>query len=164
MPLGGKSALSQLSLQPLFLIDHNLSHIFAKAFVSVGFNVTSVTDAFPGRRSVDDPEIISLLAQQGRQRAVWITADDDAQKVHAKYIIAKGISVLWVYRPPKTGLTGLQELQLLSLIIGKVATLVSVAHSPIYLKASLNVMKPKLEKLTSSLTSRKLIFKRIPLP
>lgn len=155
--------MSQLSLEPLYIIDHNLSYKFADVFIAVGFNVTSVMKAFPGRESVPDDEIIDWLAQRGRQNAVWVTADEEAQKVHAKLILAKDISVLWIWRP-KGGLTGLQELQLLSLVIEHVTALVGAAQNPIYLRASLHGRRPKLERIVSPLTSRRLIFRRIPLP
>lgn len=155
--------MSQLSLEPLYLIDHNLSYKFADVLVAVGFNVTSVTKAFPGRERVLDDEIIDWLAQRGRQNAVWITADEEAQKVHAKLIVAKYISVLWIWRP-KGGLTGLQELQLLSLVIEHVTVLVVAAQNPIYLRASLHGRRSKLERIVSPLTSKKLDYRPVLLP
>jgi len=140
-----------------------LSYKFADILVSVGYKVTSVREAFPGKERVPDEEIIDWLGKHGRQNAVWITADEEAQKVHAKLILAKNISVLWIWRP-KGGLTGLQELQLLSLIIEHVTALVAATRNPIYLRASLHGRRPKLERIVSPLTSRKLVFKRIPLP
>lgn len=154
--------MSQLNLEPLFLIDENLSPALARTFRDVGFNVTSVSEAFHGRGQVSDVEIIEWLGQQGRQNAVWVTADDNAQKAHAKLILASRISVLWILRP-HAGLTALQELILLSLIINDVNAWVLSSTAPVYFRASLNVRRPKLEQIISPLTSRRLEFKRIQL-
>ena len=133
-------------------------------FTAVGYNVTSVTDTFPGRNKVPDEEIIYWLGERGRQNAVWVTADVDAKRVHAKLILAANISVLCIFRPKKKGMTGLQELQLLSLVKEHVNALIAASQAPIYLQASLNGRRPKLERLVSPLTAPKLIFQRIPLP
>ena len=154
--------MSQLNLEPLYLIDENLSPALAHTFSNVGFNVTSVTEAFHGVGQVSDEQIIEWLGQQGRQNAVWVTADDDAQKAHAKLILASRISVLWILRP-RAGLTALQELTLLSLIIKDVTTWVLSSTVPVYFRASLNVRRARLEQIISPLTSRRLEFKRIPL-
>ena len=159
----GKSALSQLSLDPFYLIDHNLSPSFAPVFTALGYKVTSVKESFPNHVRVPDEEIIDWLAARGRQNAVWVTADEDAKKTHAKLILARGISVMWVFRPKK-GLSGLQELQLLSLVIEHVTDLVAATTNPIYLQASMNSRRPKLERLISDLSAPKLVFQRIPLP
>ena len=154
--------MSQLNLEPLYLIDENLSPSLAHTFGAVGFNVISVAEAFQGRGQVSDEQIIGWLGQQGQQNAVWVTADDDAQKAHAKLILASLISVLWILRP-RTGLTALQELKLLSLIISDVNAWVLASTNPVYFRASLNVRRPKLEQVISPLTSRRLEFKRIQL-
>ena len=155
--------MSQLSLDPFYLIDHNLSPSYAPVFTALGYKVTSVRESFPRRIRVPDEEIIDWLAARGRQNAVWVTADEDAKKTHAKLILARNISVMWIFRPKK-GLSGLQELQLLSLVIEHVTVLVAGTANPIYLQASLNGRRPKLEQLISDLAAPKLVFHRIPLP
>ena len=157
--------MAQLRLgQPFYLIDENLSHLYAKVFEALGFNITNVREAFAGRRKVKDEEIIPWLAKRGRHRAVWITQDIEASKTHAKLILAHSISILWIHSRKKHELTGLQELQLLSLVIEHVTRLVSSTNTPIYLWASLIGRRPKLDKLVSPLTSKKLEFKGIPIP
>ncbi len=165
MPLGGNNALSQLKLgQPFYLIDENLSHLYARVFEALGFNITSVREAFGGRRKVKDQELIPWLGKHRQHHAVWITQDVEASKTHAKLILAHNISVLWIRSRKKQELTGLQELQLLSLVIKHVTYLVSSANAPIYLWASLSGRRPKLDKLISPLTSKKLEFNRIRIP
>ncbi|MCH7745962.1 MAG: DUF5615 family PIN-like protein, partial [Chloroflexi bacterium] len=112
----GISQTQQLRSRPFFLIDHNLSHKLAQAFTDVGFDAMSVRGAFPDRSTVPDKEIIEWLSSSGQHNSIWVTADDDAQKAHAKLIMASNISVLWVNRP-RRGLSVLEELQLLSFVI-----------------------------------------------
>lgn len=149
----------QLRLKPLFIIDHNLSYALADALSACGFEVTSVIRVFPDKATVADEEIIDWLEQQGRERCVWITADENAQKVHAKYILAKQISVLWVLRPKK-GLSNLKALQLLSLIIEPLEQLISSTRRPIYLRTSISGKRVKLERLITPLSEKKLRFKK----
>ena len=155
--------MSQLSLEPSYLIDENLSPSLAPTFRAVGFNVTNVSEAFPDRHQVSDEEILRWLGERGRQNGVWVTADEEAQRVHAKMILAQNISVLWIF-PPRKGLTALEELQLLSLVIEDVTAVVANSAIPGYLRASLNVKRPKLEHVISPLNSPKLEFRRLPLP
>ena len=63
----------------------------AQAFTDVGFDVMSVRGEFPGRPTVPDEEIIEWLSSRGQHNAIWVTADDDAQKAHAKLIMASNI-------------------------------------------------------------------------
>lgn len=122
----------------------------------------SVRGAFPDRSTVPDKEIIEWLSSSGQHNSIWVTADDDAQKAHAKLIMASNISVLWVNRP-RRGLSVLEELQLLSFVIQPMAQLVSDFQRCIYARASFNGRRPKLEQLSSPLTDKKLRWKRIPL-
>ena len=151
----------QLRLSPLFIIDHNLSYALADALSACGFDVTSVKAVFPNKVKVEDEEIIDRLEEQGRECSVWITADEKSQKAHAKYISAKGISVLWVVRPKK-GLSTLKALQLLSLIIEPLAQLISSTKQPLYLRTSISGKRVKLERLITPLSDKKLRFKKIP--
>lgn len=161
MPSSGKSALPQLSLDPFFLLDHNLSHLFAPALQATGFNVTSVMAEFKGSHWVADEEIIARLARLGRHRAVWVTADTNAQRAHGKLIIAEHISVLWVFEPGRRSLTGIRQLQLLSLVIFDVHRIVAETSNPVYLRASLNVWRPRLERLAGSLIDSRLDWRRL---
>lgn len=155
---------SQLRMIPFYIVDENLSPTIAKALSACGFDITCVQEVFPNRTGVEDTEIIEWLSKHGRQKSVWITADQSAAKVHAKFLLAKQNSVLWIFRP-KAGLSKLQELQLLSLIIEHVTELMSNTNIPLYLRAELLTgKKAKLEKLFSSLKDRHLDFRRIPLP
>ena len=163
MRLSGKIALSQLSLEPFYLLDENLSPSFALVFTAVGYRVTSVNESFSDEERVSDEEIIEWLAANGRQNAVWVTADHEAKKIHAKLILAANISVLWILRS-RRGLSGLQELQLLSLVIEHVTALIAAASAPVYLQASLNGRRPKLERLIGRLDQPRLEFQRISLP
>jgi len=126
--------------------------------------MSSVEEAFGGRRKVKDEEIIPWLGKRCRHYAVWITEDIEASKTHAKLIIAHQISILWILSRKKRELTGLQQLQLISLVIEHVTYLVSSSNTPIYLWALLIGRRPKIDKLISPLTSKKLEFKRIQIP
>lgn len=122
-------------------------------------------EAFGGRRKVKDEEIIPWLGKHGQHYAVWITQDIESAKTHAKLILAHNISILWIRSSRKKHeLAGLQELQLLSLVIEHVTHLVSSSSTPIYLWASLSGRRPRLDKLISPLTSLKLEFKHILIP
>lgn len=95
MPSIGKNPSSSTN-DPLFLIDESLDRNVAKALGLVGYNVTTVYDAFPGRSGVKDSEILTWC---GDKNAVWVHADDKVRKKHKKEMIAAGIRSLWVYRP-----------------------------------------------------------------
>ncbi|MEW6142496.1 MAG: hypothetical protein AB1597_04970 [Chloroflexota bacterium] len=146
-------------------MDENLSYIYAKAFASLGFNMISVQEAF-GRKGVPDEEFIPWLGEKGHEKAVWITQDFEARedKNKVKLILASNISILWIRSErKKISLTGLQELQLLALVIAPVTQLISDTKQPLYMWASLKGMKPKLFKLISSLASKKIEMKPINL-
>lgn len=93
---------------------------------------------------------------------MWITADEDAQKTHAKLILQEGISTVWIFRPRK-GLSALQELQLVSFVIEKVEELVFESDHPLHFRASFNGMKPKLQFLNNTLMDRNLDWKNVSL-
>ena len=154
--------MTQLGLEPFYVIDENLSPSFARALAATGFGVTGVVEAFNGRRGVIEEEIIPWLSQHGRKNAVWVTKDWEAQKRHAKLIHEQSISVLWLLIPDQ-GLRALRELQLLVLVIEYVTNLVIASRTPVYLCASFNVRRPKLERIVSPLTAKKLVFQRVPL-
>ena len=162
----GKSGLSQLRFTSFYLVDESLTPAIARALYLCGYDIVFARDLdeFKGKDLVSDEEIVEWLGGHGRQKSVWITADKDAAKAHAKFIISKQNSVIWVFRP-KTGLSSLHELILISLIIEHVNDLITNAGSPLYLRASfLKGKKAKLERLVSPLTQRHLQWKRIPLP
>lgn len=162
--IGRRASQKRRESTPLFLIDNNLSYKLAQALRDVGFDCTSVKAEFPDLENAsDEGDIIPWLSTEAGYNGVWVTADEEAQRVHAKIILAKIISVLWIQRP-KRGLSALQELQLLSYVILPVNTIVASATQPVYFKASFNAMRPKLEQMTSSLYDKKLQWKRIPHP
>lgn len=154
--------MTQLSLEPFFLLDQNLSYRFAPAFDALGFRMTSVHEAFPGQVSVPDQDQIIWLSDRGKQNAVWITADEDAQKAHAKLIAANDISALWIHWSPK-GEKGLADLRLLTMVIPDVRDSVARATRPVYFRASWNVRRPKLERLQGTLLVKKLKWHRLQL-
>lgn len=155
--------MTQLGLEPFFVIDENLSPSFAKALHATGFRITSIVEAFNGRRAVQEEEIIPWLSQNGRKNAIWVTKDWDAQKRHAKLIHEQNISVLWLLIPDQ-GLRALRELQLLVLVIEHVSNVVIESRTPSYIRASFNVRRPKLERIISPLTTPKLLYQRMPIP
>lgn len=110
--------------------------------------MTSVSLAFLGRRSVPDEEIIAWLGinEEGAQYSVWVTTDQEARRIHGARVVQAGISVLWIQCPPRSGLTSLQELQLLSLVLKDVQSVVSSSNQPAYLLASLSVEGPSFSK------------------
>ena len=150
---------------PLFLLDENLPPAFAPVFSAIGFKMTSVAEAFANRRSVSDEEIIAWLSANVEipQRSVWVSTDLRARLVHGTRIVQSGISVLWIQQPPRKGLTSLQEIQLLSLILEDVRTIVASSARPMYLIASLNGKRPKLEEVAGTLTDRRLQSRRLKL-
>ena len=160
MPSRGENDSPTLLLEPFFLLDCTTSFSFAPALSAAGFNVTSVRAEF-GRDRVDDEEIILHLARVGRYRSVWVTGDEDAQRAHAKLILGSAISVIWMHEPRGKSLTGLQELLLLTLVIRDANRLIAPARRPIYLRASLNGRRPKLERLVNSLLDKKLFWRRV---
>ena len=134
----------------------------ARAFRDVDFNVTSIKEEFPFRNKVPDEELIPWLSSKAGKNGVWITADEDAQKTHAKLILQEGISTIWIFRPKK-GLSALQELQLVSYVIEKVEELVLKADQPLHFRASFNVMKPTLKRLSNTLMDKILDWKNVSL-
>ena len=162
----GKNDLSQLRFAPFYLVDESLTPAIARALYLCGYDIVFERDLdeFKDKNLLGDEEIVQWLGEHGRQKSVWITADKDASKAHAKFILSKQNSVIWVFRP-KTGLSNLHELILISLIIEHVNDLIANADTALYLRASfLKGKKAKLEKLVSPLTQRYLQWKRIPLP
>jgi len=158
--------LSQLRFTSFYLVDESLTPAIARGLYPCGYDIVYERDLdeFKDKILVGDEEIVQWLGDHGRQKTVWITADKDASKAHAKFILSKQNSVIWVFRP-KTGLSNLHELILTSLIIEYVNDLFNNAVAALYLRASLlKGKKAKLEKLVSPLTERHLQWKRIPLP
>lgn len=104
--------LSPKPSEPLFLLDDSLSRDVAKALGLVGYNFTSVFDAFDGRPRVLDPEIIDWAKDHN---AVWIHADDKAKKKHRAQILDAGIKTLWIYRR-KGKMSSRDQLRILSYV------------------------------------------------
>ena len=151
--------------QVLFLLDENLPPVFAPVFSAIGFNMTSVSLAFLGRRSVPDEEIIAWLGinEDGAQYSVWVTTDQEARRIHGVRVVQAGISVLWIQRPPRSGLTSLQELQLLSIVLKDVQSVVSSSNQPAYLVASLSGRRPKLQQIVGTLMAPRPDLRRVHL-
>ena len=160
--------MSQPTLEPVFLLDDDISYRFAPALShATGYNIKSVQCVWNDRDRFIDPvkdeEIIPYLGGLARENGVWITADWSSRTAHAKLIMAEQISVLWVHEPKRKALRGLQELQLLSQVIEHVFALVAAANSPVYLHTYLNVYRPRLERLAGTLYDARLVWKRVPL-
>ena len=167
-PLSGRNDSSQLSLEPFFLLDDCISYYFGPALAAVGFRVTTVRQEWPDRDPMTHPvldasEIIPYLGAVGEHRAVWVTSDWDAQKAHARMITAERISVLWLNEPKGKSLTGLRELQLLSLIMPDVHPIIARATTPTYLRAYLSGRRPKLDQLAGTLFDAKLNWRKVSL-
>jgi hypothetical protein len=169
MPLlGNEGFLSQPTLEPVFLLDDDISYRFAPALSSAtGNDIKSVRCVWDDRdrfiNPVQDEEIITYLGEIARDKGVWITADWDARIAHAKLIMAEQISVLWLHEPKGKALRGLQELQLLSLVVENVYTLVANSNSPVYLRTHMNGHRPRLDRLAGTLYDSKLNWVRVPL-
>ena len=166
--LGNESFLSQPTLEPVFLLDDDISYRFAPALSSAtGNDIRSIRCVWEARGGLINPvldeEIIRYLGEIARDKGVWITADWDARTAHAKLIMAEQISVLWLQEPKGRGLRGLQELQLLSLVIENVYDMVAKASSPVYLCTYMNGRRPRLERLAGTLHDSKLKWERVPL-
>lgn len=146
-----------------YLIDECLSSKLADVFTIYGFNMTCVEKEFEGRLRVTDEEIIEWLGQHSQHKAIWITGDKAAQKNHAKLILDSSISVLWLHGPRGRNLSSIQELQLLSFVIEKVTEIALSTEMPVYLEASFNVTRARLQQVVSPLTAKQLSFKKIPL-
>jgi len=125
--------VSELALEPLFLIDDSLVYQVANALALFEYNVTSVRVVFGGRDRVKDPEIISWLAALDGP-GVWIHADDRAKKQHRAEIIAGGISTVWVIRPGGS-MSGKHQLRLLSWAIPNILDQYTPFHRPFHVRA-----------------------------
>ena len=105
--------LSPSPSEPLFLLDDSLSRDVARALSFVGYNFTSVFDAFDSRPRVLDPDIIDWAKDHN---AVWIHADDKAKKKHRAQIRGAGIRTLWIYRR-KGEMSSKDQLRVLSYVL-----------------------------------------------
>lgn len=163
----GNSTYGQLSLVPRFLIDDNLSPPLAPALRGISpHDVLNVREVFPEldprtNPALDDQHIIPWLAAQG-QRAVWVTADENALKEHSKLILAANVSMLIVHRP-KAGMSAMQEMYVLAGVLNTTAQVVTSAVRPVYLRASLRLHKVILEDAASLSGNPKLRWKKIQL-
>ncbi|MCL5026721.1 MAG: hypothetical protein M1531_09565 [Chloroflexi bacterium] len=159
--------------KPLYLLDANISHRFITPFRALKYDMTSVDCQrtkgqlrCDDKGTIEDPTIIEWLGRQqtdlGR-RSVWITADWEASKAHAKLIIAHSISVFWICDPRNNALRALQELQVLAMLIEHVDRIVRTDTCPIYLKGIMDNRRARLEKLASHLMAPRLEWKRVKL-
>ena len=122
-------------------------------------NVSSVLAEFP-QGDPGDEAIVEFLGSRAGHKAIWITTDIDSQTTHAKLIMAQNISVLWIYEPRRSGLHGLEELLLLTLVLPNVQEMMENVKRPVYLQASLKKRRPKLQPLRGSLFDAQLTWGR----
>lgn len=115
----------------IFLLDESLVPSVARALSLVGYSVHTVDDVL-GRRGVKDPEIINWC---GENEAVWIHADDNARREHARLINSAKISTVWVPRPKK-GLSAKQQLSRLAYKMQAIESRVAGSKRPVHLKLS----------------------------
>jgi hypothetical protein len=156
---------------PLYLLDENISYKFVVPFKALRYETTSVEDVWPkqklylqGKKSVDDPEIIEWLGTQQSNygfNSVWITDDWDASKLHAKLILANSISVFWVCDPLNKALRAIEQLQVITMLIEYVHTIIQNAASPCYLKGTIDNRKVRLWTLNCHILDTKLIWKKV---
>ncbi len=144
-------------------MDENLTPLIASSLAYCGYDCDCVQQYYQNEKAKDDPLIIQHLGDFGREKSIWITADTDPPKIHARYILSKYNSVLWVFRPPKSGLSTLHELLLMCSVIEDLDALLRNTNHPLYLRASLLLphKKGKLETLISPLTDKSMKFKRL---
>ena len=156
--------MSQLRFIPYYFIDANLTPIIADALTYCGNDCDSVHKLYKGETNKDDRLIINHLGAYGRQKSVWVTSDVDAKKIHARYMMSKQNSVLWIFRPSE-GLSVLHELLIMCLIIEPLNDLITNAQNALYLRATLLMphKKARLERLISPLTSPKMELKKVSL-
>lgn len=81
--------------EPLFLLDESLSPAVAKALILVDYNFADVRLAIRPQE-VKDPEIIQWCREND---AIWVHADDQANRKHKKLLETSGIRTLWILRP-----------------------------------------------------------------
>ena len=81
--------------EPLFLLDESLSPAVAKALNLVDYNFVDVRLAIRPQ-GVKDPEIIQWCQEN---MAIWVHADDRANRKHKKLLQTSGIRTLWLLRP-----------------------------------------------------------------
>ena len=86
----------------------------AKALALVSYNIVTIEEAF-GQSGIKDPEIIEWCVHNS---AVWIHADDSARRDHRIQIQTSGIVTLRVHRP-RGGMTGREQLRILSYVLPK---------------------------------------------
>jgi hypothetical protein len=163
MRLSGKSALSQLRFNPYYFVDENLTPLIATSLAYCGYDCDCVQKYYQNEKRKGDPLIIEHLGNFGREKSIWVTSDTDPKKIHARYIFSKSNSVLWVFRPAKSGLSILNELLLMCLVIEDLDALLAKSNHPLYLRASLLLphKKGRLETLISPLTDKSMKFKRL---
>ena len=124
------STLSQLD-QPKYLLDENLAPSVAKALRLVGYSIQTIEEVF-GYRGVKDPTIIKWCEDSD---AVWIHADDNARREHARLINAAGISTVWL--PRKKGVLSVkQQLSRLAYKMQAIESRVGGSKRPVHLKLS----------------------------
>ncbi len=154
-----------------FLLDESLSSgIVEDVFRVTGYHLATVWDEWPSRDlSVNrllDEEIIPYLGDKSSHRAVWITGDIKALRLHGALIDAHRISVLWLRGPGHRPLEPGEQLQMICAIIDRVDSLILGSNAPVYLRVRLdpdNGYQPFLEQLQGTVLDRPPRWQRISL-
>jgi len=130
----------------VLLIDENLNdRPISQALRLVDYNAKSVTEEFG--QGVNDPMLIQWLGLQG---GIWVTADEKAKRTHAHEINSAGISVLWIRRDKKLGMSKKAQLLLILWIIDDILKEVYRRKTPVKFLAYYHGVKPKYEILSNS--------------
>ena len=156
---------------PFYLLDESLSSgIIEDVSRVTGYPLATVWDEWPGRdfsvNRLPDEEIIPYLGDKTSHRAVWITGDWKAFRVHGSLIAAHRISVLWLRGPGHRPLEPGEQLQMLCAAMDKVGSLIGESDEPVYLRVRLdpdNGYQPFLERLKGTVLDRPIEWQRVPL-
>ena len=157
--------------EPFFLLDESLSSgIVAEVFRVTGYPISTVWDEWPGRdmsvNNLLDEEIVPHLGNKAGHRAVWITGDRKAFRVHGRLIDTHRISVLWLRGPGHRPLEPEGQFQMLCATMNRVHSLITQSGEPVYLRARLDPndeYRPFLEQLQGPLPERPTQWHRLPL-
>jgi hypothetical protein len=128
----------------LVLIDASLAdRPLAQVLRLVGYNSVAVSEQFPP--DAPDPQLILWL---GLQRGVWVTADERARRTHSQVIRSSEVSIVWVRRDRRQGMSTKDQILLILWVIDEVVEGITRSRSPVQFIASYNGKRPKLERLS----------------
>ncbi len=108
---------------------------------AVGYRVNTVEEVF-GERGIKDPQIIAWCGESG---AVWIHADDNARREHAREIVTAGISTVWIPRG-KYGLSIKDQLGRLAYRMQAIEQWIGASNRPVHLvlRGSGTALEPRV--------------------